>query len=163
MSIDPNTHLLLSKHRGNGVLIDTNLLLLLLVGTHDRRRISSFKRTLKYTQYDYQRLAWFSTQFRVHWTTPNILTEVDNLGRQLRQDEWKNFSVVFSKFAGAANEIHLSSAEAAGSNNFARLGLADTVTIELRNKLLILTDDLPLSVAAQRSGLDALNFNHIRN
>ena len=83
---------LVGKHRNNGLLIDTNLLLLLVVGIYDRRRITSFKRTAAYTPGDFQKIGWLSKQFSQLWATPNILTEVDNLGRQLPSREHLGFS-----------------------------------------------------------------------
>jgi len=42
----PDARALLEKHRGKGVLVDTNLPVLLLVGLVNRSRITRFKRTI---------------------------------------------------------------------------------------------------------------------
>lgn len=47
---------LISKHRENGVLIDSNLLLLLLVGMFDRNLIERIKRLNKYSVRDFDLL-----------------------------------------------------------------------------------------------------------
>jgi hypothetical protein len=83
---------LISKHRANGLLIDTHLMLLLVIGIYDRRRMENFKRTAVYTRQDFQRMGWLQTRFDKLWITPNILTEVDNLGRQLPRSEGTGFS-----------------------------------------------------------------------
>ncbi len=44
---------LIEKHRANGLLIDTNLLVLFLVGKTNKSRILSFKRTQAYTLEDF--------------------------------------------------------------------------------------------------------------
>jgi hypothetical protein len=44
---------LIEKHRSKGVLVDTNLLVLLLVGSINKRRIPEFKRTQSFTIEDF--------------------------------------------------------------------------------------------------------------
>ena len=154
---------LLAKHAGNGLLIDTNLLLLLAVGNYDRRRIKSLKRTAAYTHSDFLRLNWLAGHFRQLWTTPNILTEVDNLGRQLPKNEWQGFAVSLSELALGMNEEFVRFSMAAAQGTLPRLGLTDTVTLATGQSFLLLSDDLGLYLAAQKVGYDAINFNHLRN
>lgn len=153
---------LLIKHANNGLLVDTNLLLLFVVGGYDRRRIESFKRTSVYTQNDFQRLGWLTKQFNKLWTTPNILTEVDNLGRQLSEREWSGFVRSLTSFTLEMTEESIPSSCVMGTPIFSRLGLSDTATISIKHKFLLLSDDLRLCLAAQRIGYDAINFNHLR-
>jgi hypothetical protein len=47
---------LIGKHRSKGVLVDTNLLVLLLVGLVNKRRIRRFKRTRDFTPADFDLL-----------------------------------------------------------------------------------------------------------
>ena len=51
-----NVRVLVKKHRANGLLLDTNLLVLFLVGRANKRRIADFKRTQAYTVEDYELL-----------------------------------------------------------------------------------------------------------
>ena len=74
---------LIAKYRGKGVLLDTNLMLLLAVGLYKRERISSFKRTDQYTARDFSLVADIISKFDRRITTPHILAETDNLTRQL--------------------------------------------------------------------------------
>ncbi|AQG78174.1 hypothetical protein AWR27_01710 [Spirosoma montaniterrae] len=63
-----------------GLIIDTNLIVLLVVGSVDPKRISSHKRLSKYTNDDFSILKSFVQRFRHPlYTTPNILTEASNL------------------------------------------------------------------------------------
>jgi hypothetical protein len=71
---------LILKHRGNGLLVDTNLLLLYLVGKTNPDRIRNFKRTSRYTVEDFELLDEIMGQFKTLVTTPHILTELSNLG-----------------------------------------------------------------------------------
>jgi hypothetical protein len=49
---------LIEKHRAKGVLVDTNLLVLYLVGTVNPRRIPNFKRTGDFNIDDYNLLPY---------------------------------------------------------------------------------------------------------
>lgn len=153
---------LISKHRHSGLLIDTNLLLLLVVGLYDRRRIENFKRTSSYAQSDFQRIGWLHGQFQKLWTTPNILTEVDNLGRQLPKNEWPGFSVALKNLNLKITENHVKSAIAMERKSFVRLGLTDNVTLSIANSYLLISDDFALCIEASQLGYDAVNFNHLR-
>ena len=163
MALDQSVTDLLKKHSANGLLIDANLLLLFIIGKYDRRRIESFKRTSAYTQGDFQRLGWVVRQFKKLWTTPNILTEVDNLGRQLHAREWNGFASSISELSLELTEISVPSSLAMTFPIFPRLGLSDTVSISTGHRFLLLSDDLQLYLAALQAGYDAINFNHLRN
>ena len=56
---------LFEKHQSKGVLVDTNLLVLYLVGKVNKNRILNFKRTQKYTVEDFELLeraiVWFGS------------------------------------------------------------------------------------------------------
>ena len=162
MVLDRYFQELLIKHSTNGLLIDTNLLLLFAIGKYDRRRIGSFKRTAVYTVSDFQRLGWLVTQFKKLWTTPNILTEVDNLGRQLPEREWRGFALSLTGLAIEMTEEMVPSVRAMKAPIFARIGLSDAVAISTGRTYLLLSDDLRLCLAAQAAGYDAINFNHLR-
>ena len=47
---------LITEYRDKGILIDTNLLLVLLVGNVDRRQVGRIARTEKYNREDYERI-----------------------------------------------------------------------------------------------------------
>ena len=71
---------LINRHCASGLLVDTNLLLLYLIGRTNRNRISKFKRTQAYTIEDFDLLHRFMAEFKTLITTPHVLTEVSNLG-----------------------------------------------------------------------------------
>ena len=84
------------RFRGHQVLLDTNLLLLFLVDSYERKRIRNFKRTSTFSEEDFDLLAAFLQAFKKILTTPHILTEVSNLAGSLPdhlQSSWsKHFS-----------------------------------------------------------------------
>jgi hypothetical protein len=66
---------LIQKHHRNGILVDTNLLLMWIVSSTDIRLVGR-NRTDRYTADHFQTLNEFLARFRQVVTTPHILTEV---------------------------------------------------------------------------------------
>src|SRR4051812_26562103 len=73
-----------ARYRSKGLLIHSNLLLLLLVGGADVSLIARCKRTKQFDLNDYELLRDFVFQFKKVATTPHVLTEVSNLAGQLK-------------------------------------------------------------------------------
>lgn len=161
----PEHHLLrlFQKYRDPGVLIDANLLLVFLVGRCHPDLISQCKRTRAYRPEDFDTLSRVLGWFRNRFTTPNVLTEVSNLGAQVpaawREPFWRSFAGV----VGDLDEQYIPSRAAIANPALQRLGLTDIViTRVLPRGILVLTDDLDLSLHVQSTGRDAVNFNHLR-
>src|ERR1035438_1165776 len=70
---------LIVKHRAKGVLVDTNLLVLFLVGTVNRQRILNFKRTGDFAIEDYDVLVRLINWFGKLIATPHVLSQVSDL------------------------------------------------------------------------------------
>ncbi len=70
---------LIIQYKTKGVIVDANLLLVYIVGLHNPRRLSGFKRTSNFNEASYGFLSEIIGQFKAIITTPNILTEVCNL------------------------------------------------------------------------------------
>jgi hypothetical protein len=152
---------LIDKHRVNGLLIDTNLLVLCLVGRTNKRRIENFKRTRSYSVQDYELLEDLIAQFRRIVTTPHILTETSNL-TDLSGTEMKLLRGVFRDYVVAADESMHDGRGVVADADFARLGFADVAIALVSEALLVLTDDLALWLTLTKRGIDAINFNHLR-
>jgi hypothetical protein len=153
---------LFEKYRSKGALLDTNLMLLLIVGAYDPRCIATFKRTMKYTKDDFTLITGVANYFQRRVITPNILTEVDNLARQLPERDHRALSSIFGRIISSFFELYVPSADAFRTPEFAQLGLTDVATILSTNDLLVITDDFRLSNRLLNAGRDAVNINHIR-
>ena len=154
---------LIDKHRGRGVLVDTNLLVLLLVGSVNRRRILNFKRTQSFNTGDFDVLVhligWFGPPLV---STPHVLSQVSDL-TDLSGKEFRDARRLFGATVETIEEIYDSSRVLATDPLFARLGLADAAIASACSKgILVLTSDLNLHLALEGGGFDALNFNHVR-
>jgi rRNA-processing protein FCF1 len=154
---------ILSKYRGKGIIIDTNLLLLFIVGTHDPDRITTFKRTKKFGKDDYVLVKRFIDCFKTVRTTPSILTEVSNHLNQLPEELHAEFYTALSDCINKLFEVYETSATLSKNDCFTKYGLTDTSIIaDAKNNYVVLTDDFPLSGYLNASGVDAINFNHLR-
>jgi len=153
----------IQRYCNRGVVVDANLLLLYFVGKFDRRRIETFKRTNVYTAEDFDLLAGLLGRFTVLLTTPNILTEVSNLSHQLPDRARARYYHDFRKQLVLLNERYVPSASVRKKRYFDRLGLTDSVIVDLaRDRYRVLTDDVVLTVCLTEEGLDVVNFTNIR-
>jgi hypothetical protein len=154
---------LIRRYANKGAFIDSNLLLLLLIGTIDESFIKTFKRTQKYQIEDFYALAELLSKFSMLCTTPNILTEVSNLANALKSERKSLFFNLLSDRIKKLDEQYLPSENIAGSSEFIKFGLTDSVLIKLSIRgILLITDDFPLAQYADSAGADVINFNHIR-
>jgi hypothetical protein len=153
---------LVEKHRANGLLIDSNLFLLYLVGNTNELRIPKFDRTQRYTIPEFRLLGRLVAQFRKVITTPHVLTEVSNLAR-LNGAELLKLRAKFNEIVQATSEFYEESRTIMASSLFAKFGLTDAaIGILSQRPMLVLTDDLQLYTTLTNRGVDAINFNHIR-
>jgi rRNA-processing protein FCF1 len=155
---------LFAKYRNKGILIDTNIFLLYLVGSVNRERISKFKRTMQFEAEDYDILLQIVSNFTEVITTPNILTEVNSLANQLGEPERSKCCQLFAILITQVREEYLNSNDVAQQVFFAKFGLTDSGIMQLaKDKYLVLTDDFKLSLFLLARGIDTINFNHLRN
>jgi hypothetical protein len=154
---------LLYRYQSRGILIDANLLLVYFVGSYDPTRIPKFKRTITFTVDDFYTLSFVFRFFTKVVTTPNILTEVSNLSNQLPDDIKPLYYSEFAKKLSELEEQYIASINISTLEHFKKFGLTDSGIIELvKDRYLVLTDDLKLASYLQNVGIDALNFNNIR-
>lgn len=150
--------------RAKCVLLDTNLLLLLLVGTVGRAWVAKHKRTTQFSAADFDFLVE-TLQGSSIVTTPNVLAEVSNLGalgfdgpaKHRFFDVLKDF--VLTKF----DERQMTGKTTVESLLFQTLGLTDAGIERVASEnVLVLTTDAPLWGQLQKRKLKAVNYAHLR-
>ncbi len=158
----------LQRHRDEGILLDTNVLLLLWLATFDPRLIGG-KRLEKYTPEDAVLLAGYVGQFKGILTTSTILTETSNLAALVLSGDRKLalFRRLFPLFGvSPPDDFHRCSVDGLTLDEsiFVRLGFTDASIVATagQRQHLLLTDDLDLYLAAQAQGAPAINFTHMR-
>lgn len=156
---------LLAKYHERGVLLDSNLLVLLIVGRVDGNRVTTFKRTLNqgFTKQDYSLLEHLFAKFSKAVTTPHLLTETTNFIFELDGAVRQTALHVIAAFVQSTKERCRESKHLVGTGYFPRFGLTDSAILDLPpKKFLVLSVDAPLVLALQKRGVDAINFNHFR-
>jgi hypothetical protein len=146
------------------IILDTNPLLLFVVGRTNLRYISVHKRLRNaFDETDFKNLVDLLEESSVIVLTPNVLTETSNLARYIDDPAKTEISKLLAKIISNGHEHFVSSKSAAARKEYVRLGLTDSVLLEaasLSGKLL--TADAGLYEAALRANLAAQNFNHVK-
>ncbi len=156
--------LLLERSKGKGLLLDSNLLLLLLVGAYDRNLIGNgrYNKLSKYTLEDLKILVRLKSMFSRVATTAHVLTELSNLAGDFPESIKTGCFHSFRKSFASLDELSASSREAAQRPEFHFLGLTDSVLAHFTPEFLMVSDDARLVAKLSQSGLESLNFNHLR-
>jgi hypothetical protein len=142
------------------LLIDTNVLMLLIVGTWDRQAIRSHRRTAIFTPADFDILQNQLTRYAGVVITPGILTEVSNL---MGNDFHARIAETIRVVCKPCMEIHRPKDEILKRSTFSRLGFGDSsILAMLADDTVVLTDDIQLYLQVLYEGHEALNFNRLR-
>jgi hypothetical protein len=152
------------RHRRSGLLVDTNVLLLFMVGKCNVDRIGTFKNTQRYVPEDFYTASLIIESFDRLISTPHVLTEVSNLSNQLREPARSELlQVVATEVGMFCDERYVSSRDAMQSPAFLRLGLTDIGIATLSTQgVAVLTDDFPLYQHLIALDTPAINFSHLR-
>lgn len=145
-------------------IIDTNALVLLLIGIIDESLISTHKRTSIYDVDDFIELSNFIDKIENLIVLPNVWTEVDNLLNDFNGNYKYSYLVEITKAIKSSSEQYLSSLEAIDHDFFFDLGITDCLllTIAKQNKYLI-TSDSKLSDYATSLGIQVYDLVKIKN
>jgi hypothetical protein len=146
------------------VALDTNLLLLLIVGRVSPRLVGRHKRLQAYLPRDFELLVKAIRQADKLIATPNALSEVSNLAgygvhEPLRTAVYESLRQVIDD----VTETYRNSRVVAHERDFIKLGLTDCAwLVSLDNDTDLMTDDQNLYQAALHRGLNVTNFTHLR-
>ena len=146
------------------VALDSNLLLLLIVGRVSPRLVGRHKRLKSYRMGDFRLLAETIGQADGLIAIPNALTEVSNLaGYGLAGPVRDEVSRSLREVVRELDEIYRPSLQAVTEPEFDWLGLCDSAWLgAIGADTVLLTGDTPLYRAAISRGLSAMNFNALR-
>ncbi len=143
--------------------LDTNLLVLLVVGRASPSLIEAHGRLGGYSKADFDLLNDYLAGASQIVVTPHTLTEASNLSRQIRNPARDRISAALKALVGGTEERSVPSRTAVPAPDFIRLGLTDCALMQFTdNTETLLTVDLDLYLAALRRGHRAVNFNHSR-
>lgn len=146
------------------ILLDTNLMVLFVVGTTSRQYIPRHKRLAAFTVDDFDTLVSVISRAPSVLVTPNTLTETSNLAAHIAEPARSEVFRVLRAVISKVQETYVPSTVAAKREEFIRLGLTDAVLMEASSQeAAVLTTDLNLYLAAIAKGSPAVNFNHLRD
>ena len=145
------------------IVIDTNLLVLLVVGLTDRKFIDKHKRLQQFEQDDFDLLTNLLSEFDQIFVTPHIITETCNLISQIGDPAKSLVRKTLASLLDTLKEEFQPSVEVAKHNSFLRLGLTDCAILDLIQKETpFVTADLGLYLAASKVNNNVVNFTHLR-
>ena len=151
----------------HAIALDSNLLLLYVVGSASRDYIAKHKRLYPvYTETDFELLVRQISAFSVMMLTPNTVSEtsnlIDHISDPARTHIYQVLRELLAKLS-AFEERYVPSISAAKRIELAKLGVTDCVLLTLcAEGIPLLTVDLQLYLAANRFCRNAMNFNHLR-
>lgn len=154
---------LILRHKDRGLIVDSNLLLVYLVGRADLRILRSFKRTKDYSENDWMILFQIVQCFHRLIAMPSILTEVNGLANSLSGGWRSAFFTVFRDSFETMEERHVPCRVIGLHPKFQLLGLTDSSILEIaREGFLVLTVDFQLYNSLLELELGCINFHHLR-
>lgn len=143
------------------LLIDTNLIVLLVVGLADEKAVIHHKRTRAYTIADFRLLTKIISQYSDVGVVPNALSEASNLLSFDDNEHARRILNRFAFFVSHTKEQYIVSADAARRPEFRWLGLTDCALLEFaKQDVHLLTADVALHLAALKAGYKSTNFTH---
>jgi hypothetical protein len=147
------------------ILIDTNALVLLIVGLIDQNQIRHHRRTRLYTEKDYHKLLNVIQDLSRLIVLPNIWTETDNLLNNFLTGNFRwPYIQAFKKLVANTTERYLSSESGINSNYFISTGLTDSLIIELGKSCdMVISADSSLSDIAKANGIRVYDLVEERN
>lgn len=145
------------------ILLDTQLLVLLVVGATDPKMITKHRALQAYTVDDYDLLLYeLGDDFKLV-LLPNIVSETSNFLRKRGKPDQVDLMLNFAKLINLNKEFYIPSTTLVSHSYYIDLGVADAAILQFcAEGYEILTADLDLYVAAGVLSIKATNFTHRR-
>ena len=145
-------------------LIDTNALIILILGLMDPKLIQTHKRTSIYEEQDFHDLVSLIGNIESLVVLPNVWTEVDNLLNNFTRGHKERYIDQITRSIKLATEKFINSKTGTESYGFYDLGLTDSLLLEYSKECeLLITSDSKLSYYAISSGVIVYDLVKNRN
>ena len=148
----------------NGVVLDTELLLVICVGLHSDNLLSSFKKTQTYDSQDYGILLSILNLAKHRYVSPQVLAELTNHADMIKQPARQAVFEIIRKLMSEYLELYLPMERLLSDRSFPRVGFTDTSILCIsRDKLsVVFTSDFKLAGIGQSRGLPVINYRNIQ-
>ena len=150
------------------VVIDTNLLLLLVVGSANRDFIKLHKNLSHFDETDFDLLGQAISLYSDIVLLPHLMAEVSSLARQVKNPARTLIQAKLATLVENAGELAVASRAGVRRAEFDRFGLTDCIVLHLCSlessgiATALLTADTKLAIEAEMLGYEVLNFAHLR-
>jgi len=145
-------------------LIDSNALIVLILGLKDTKLIPKHKRTSIYYEQDFYDLQAVIEDIRNLVVLPNNWTEVNNLLNNFKGDYKQEYIYKITDTIKNSTEKYIPSNFAVENFAFIELGITDTLILECAKECkLIITSDSKLSDYANALGFKVFDLVKNRN
>lgn len=145
-------------------LIDTNALVVVILGSIDTKLLITNRRTSIYEEQDYHDLVNVIGNIEELVVLPNVWTETDNLLKNSIGNRKYEYIEIFKETVKKTTEKFLETKLAYENFSFFELGLTDTLLLEYsRNCELLITSDSKLSDQARARGIEIFDVVQNRN
>lgn len=146
------------------IIIDSNSLIVLLLGLIEPSLINSHPRTSIYDEQDYYILISIIKDTSKLVVLPNIWTEVDNLLKTFRGSTKDLYVQVIIRTIKETSEKYIESHIVEKNCAFYDLGLTDTLILEYsKNCEMLITSDSKLSDYAIANGVNVFDLKKNKN
>ncbi|RPA68370.1 hypothetical protein EF405_11950 [Cyclobacteriaceae bacterium YHN15] len=145
-------------------LIDTNALILLIVGIMDTLQIKSHKRLSIYDEEDFNKLLLVIDDIDRLVVLPNVWTEVDNLLNNFKGNLKNTYIFQIVEVIKSSTEKYIETIKATEDYAFYDLGITDSLLLSFAEKCdLLITSDSRLSDYATSRGINVYDLVLERN
>lgn len=146
------------------ILIDSNSLLVLILGLMNPSLINKHSKTSIYEEEDFHNLISVIKNLESIVVLPNIWTEVDNLLNKFTGNQKELYIKRIIETIKITSEKYFESKMVENNYAFYNLGLADTLILECAKDCeMLITSDSELSDYARAYGINVYDMKELKN
>ncbi len=146
------------------IIIDSNSLIVLLLGLINPSLINKHSKTSIYNEEDYHTLVEVIKDIKSLIVLPNIWTEVDNLLNKFTGGYKDLYVQKIIQTIKETSEEYIESQSVENNYAFYDLGLTDTLILEYaKNCEMLITSDSQLSDYARANGVTVFDLKELKN
>ncbi|RTQ46482.1 hypothetical protein EJV47_21245 [Hymenobacter gummosus] len=146
------------------ILIDTNALVVLIIGLMNPHILKTHKRTSIYEEQDLRNLLYIIQDISNLVVLPNVWTEVDNLLNSFDKQRKYTYLKTLRSAIEQTTEKYIPSVSATHNTAFIDLGITDSLLLEHAKECrLLITGDSALSDYASAYGIAVYDMVRARN
>jgi rRNA-processing protein FCF1 len=141
------------------VIIDTNIFILFLAGQINENRIKNYTSNSLYTKEDYYLLLNILSQYDRIITSPNILTEVDNILNRITGEDKYKYLILVKTIYKQTLEKYIKTETISQNWHFDALGITDSsILMMAKESELLISGDSSLCDYAKSLNIKTFDF-----